>query len=363
MQGSVRAVAGEHRACRVMIEGPDQAVLALASGLVDELRLAVPRVSLAAEALAVTRGVAPSARRQGAPELPAGLTVAAAFAYVVGHLTDVILHLAPAAADGQEGPEPVHQMRVAARRLRSAIKVFRRAVHCPAVEAADAGLKALAKRLGPTRDWDVFMTETGAAVAEAFPDEKRLQRLLAAAERRRRADHVALRDFLQGVEFRRLGIELAYLAGGQAWQAALDEATQNELATSLNAFAARVLDRRLKRLAQADDDITDLEPTALHAIRLRAKRLRYAAEIFAPLYPGKPTNRFIRRLTTLQDRLGAVNDAAVAAGLLNEVVGAGGGQAFAVGLVLGFVGAHGAKARERADSAWRKFHRLAPFWS
>ncbi len=90
-------------------------------------------------------------------------------------------------------------------------------------------------------------------------------------------------------EFRRLGIELACLAGGQDWQATLDEAERAELAAPLEEFAARVLDRRLKRLVQADGDIAELEPAALHAIRLRAKRLRYAAEIFAPLYPGKAT--------------------------------------------------------------------------
>ena len=162
--------------------------------------------------------------------------------------------------------------------------------------------------------------------------------------------------------FRRLGIELACLAGGQAWQAALDEAAQSELATPLDAFADRVLNRRLKRLTKADDDLTALEPGALHAIRLHAKRMRYAAEIFAPLHAGKATNRFIRRLTTLQDRLGELNDAAVACGLLTELAGTG-GQAFAVGLVLGFVGAHGGKAREQADRAWHRFHRVEPFWS
>jgi CHAD domain-containing protein len=362
LQGHVRAVAGEHRACRVTLHGPDAAVLELASGLAGDVRLTVPRASLAAEALAVTRGTAPPPRREGAPELPAGLSVAAAFACVVTHLTDVILHLAPAAADGRDGPEPVHLMRVAVRRLRSAIKVFRRAVRCPAVDAADRGLKALAARLAPTRDWDVFVTETGAAVVEAFPDEKRLQRLLGTAERRRRAHHAELRAFLHGGDFRRLGIELACLAGGQAWQATLDATAQDELATTLHEYAARVLNRRLKRLAQADGDIIRLDPGALHAIRLRAKRLRYAAEIFAPLYPGKATSRFIRRLARLQERLGALNDATVAADLLRELSSNGGGQAFALGLVLGFVGAHGKRSRKRIDRAWQRFHRHSSFW-
>jgi CHAD domain-containing protein len=87
--------------------------------------------------------------------------------------------------------------------------------------------------------------------------------------------------------------------------------------------------------------------------------LRYAAEIFAPLYPHKAASRFIRRLGRLQDRLGALNDAAVSQTLLAEV---GGSHAFASGLVQGFVGAHNAGTREQIDKAWARFHQLEPFW-
>ena len=234
--------------------------------------------------------------------MPTGLGMAAAFAHVTGHLGGVILHFAPAAANGQDGPEPVHQMRVAVRRLRSAIKVFGRALRCPTLDAADAGLKALAARLGPTRDWDVFLTETVVAITDAFPEEKRLQRLLVAAERRRRAYHEALRVYLGGSEFRGLGIALACLAASQDWHAELDEAQQAELVLPLDDFAARELNRRLKRLVQVDGHLAGLEPPALHAIRLRAKRLRYAAEIFSLLYPAKATSRYLRRLSKLQDQ-------------------------------------------------------------
>jgi CHAD domain-containing protein len=359
LNGTVRAVAAEHRICRARFEGEADAVQTMAVAVAGEVRLAVPRASLAAEACALATGVAPPPRRLGAPELPSGLSAAEAFAHVVGHLTDVIVHFAPAAADGREGPEPVHQMRVAVRRLRSAIKVFRRAVRCPEVDAADAGLKALAARLAPTRDWDVFVTETSAAAARAFPDETRLRRLLAAAERRRRACHDELRGFLGSIDFNRLGIELACLAA-QDWQITHPEVGSNESTAPLEEFAASVLDKRLKRLADVDDDIASLEPSALHAIRLSAKRLRYAAEIFAPLYPGKATSRFISRLGRLQDRLGALNDGAVAAHLLEELPS--GNHAFATGLILGFIGAHSAETRGRIARTWLKFHRLEPFW-
>jgi triphosphatase len=186
LSGAVRTVTAEHRLSRVRLEGAPAAVQPLAVALAGEVRLAAPRATLAAEAFAVASGKAPEPQHEGAPDLPPGLSIAEAFAHVVGHLSDVVVHFAPAAASGREGPEPVHQMRVAVRRLRSAIKVFRRAVSSPAVDAADAGLKALASKLAPTRDWDVFVTETATSVAASFPTEPRLKRLLAAVERRRR---------------------------------------------------------------------------------------------------------------------------------------------------------------------------------
>ena len=359
--GVVRTVAGEQQRCRLRLEGALQPVQAVALALARELRLSVPTNSLAAEALAIVSGVPPAPRHDGPPELPARCSVAEAFAHVLGHLTDVILYFAPAAADGRRGPEPVHQMRVAVRRLRSALKVFQRALRCPALDAADDGLKALAGKLAPTRDWDVFVTETAATVAAAFPSQKPLKRLMIAAERRRRACHAELREFLTGAHFRRLGIELACLAGSTEWHATLSEAEHAELTLSLEEFAARVLDRRLKRLLQVEGSLAELEAETLHAIRLNAKRLRYAAEIFAPLYPAKTTNRYLHRLSRLQDRFGKLNDAAVAAGLLAELSGSGGSQ-FASGLVLGFSGAHGSKTRQRLDDTWHKFRRQTLFW-
>ena len=105
--------------------------------------------------------------------------------------------------------------------------------------------------------------------------------------------------------------------------------------------------------------MSTLEPAALHTIRLQAKRLRYAAEIFAPMYPGKAAHRFLRRLSRLQDCLGSSERQRSRAHLLGELPG--GNHAFAIGLVLGFVGARSNDTR-RIDRAWQSFHRLEPFW-
>jgi CHAD domain-containing protein len=302
-------------------------------------------------------------RRLGAPILPDGQEPGVAFALMVGHLADVILYWAPRAAAG-DGTEPVHQMRVALRRLRAGLSVFRRAVGGPSVDAVAAEARHLAALLGPARDWDVFCAETGAAVVDAFAEDRAVARLLAAAERRRRDAYKDLTAFLDSAAFRGLGIRLAALACGTAWQAELTPEQHEILSGDLAGFAAHVLGRRLKRLLQTGEDIASLDVAALHRVRLDGKRLRYAAEMFAPLFERRDTRRYLRRLTALQERLGTLNDGAVASTLMAELVGArpGAERAFAAGVVRGFVAAKGGAAREEIVDAWKKFRRLEPFW-
>ena len=195
----------------------------------------------------------------------------------------MLLRLAPHAAAG-DGTEPVHQMRVALRRLRSARKLFRRAVDCPALQALTPELQALSARLGPARDWDVFGAGTGQAVGAAFPDDPAVARLLAAAARRRAESYAALAAFLGGAEFRALGIALAWLAAHRPWEALppADEAQAAALAQPLAAFASQALARRMGHVLEPGADLSGLTPEQLHAVRIQAKRLRYAAEFFAP---------------------------------------------------------------------------------
>ena len=157
-----------------------------------------------------------------------------------------------------------------------------------------------------------------------------------------------------------MGIALAWLAGTRNWHPALPEGADQPV--SLPDFAAGVLDRRLRKLAR-QDELDGLETAALHALRLKAKRMRYAAEIFAPLYRGKASRRFIRRLTAVQDALGQLNDRATAEKLLGELGGVGGRHAYAAGLVLGFAAAGTtAEVFPRVRRRWENFQRTAAFW-
>jgi CHAD domain-containing protein len=366
LAGKLRAVADERPLARLLLEGPPAAVLTLARSLAAELPLLPPDAALAEAGRALAQGTAPRPRRRGAPDLGTAATVEEALLGALGHLLEVMLHHAPACRLG-EGPEGVHQLRVALRRLRSVLKVLRPAVRCAELDAFDAGLKRLAERLGPARDWDVFLGGMGAKVAAAMPGDRRIAALLKAAEGRLHAAYAALRQELDGPGFRLLVLDGLALLLQRPWHGigcAIGQATDAKPRlppdTPLEEFAAPLLARRWRKLAAKGEDIAEHGAAALHELRLEAKRLRYAAELFAPLWPGKPARRFQKRLAALQEALGLANDAAVARGLVASL--GGNVPGWAVGAVEGFATARAMPARKRALNAWEELNRAAVFW-
>lgn len=358
LRGSLRAGGKEDRCCRLLLTGPGSAVAALALRLAADLRLRLPERGLAAEALAAAGSPLPE------PPPPAARQRASdAIADLLARLTTLLLQQAGHA--DQADPEPVHQMRITVRRLRSALTLFRKASRCAEARQARAGLRTLAGTLAEARDWDVFVGEAGAPLLAVLGTEAALARLLQRAERRRLAAYRRLARTLAGPEFRQLGITLALLAASRPWEAAaLGDGAQAErqaaeLATSLAAFATAALERRRRPLTKIEGPLTALPAAALHKLRLRCKRLRYAAEFFAPLFGRKSSRRFIRRLAAVQEHLGRINDAAVAGTLLARL---GTREGFAGGLLRGFLAARAARARRRIDRSWRRFCRLQPFW-
>jgi CHAD domain-containing protein len=360
LEGELRGVARDQAACRLVFSGPPGSMAALAIELDGQVRLQVPRAGLAAGAFAVAHEQDAPARQLGTPQIPPGLNLSDAIGLVIGHLTDVILHWLPLTRAG-DVPEPVHQSRVAVRRLRSALAVFRRATPDAPFAAFGVELKELAVRLGAARDWDVFLGGTGEAVQTAFADDKRVAALLAAAARKRAAAYAGLDSYLRGDAWHQLALRTALLPTARPWQETADAAQLERLAAPAAEFAVVALQRQRKRVLAAGEDFATLAPLALHEVRKQAKKLRYCSEFFAPMFGAKAVRRFVERLVDLQEALGAVNDGSVAAALMTELTG-GTDRAFAVGVVRGYVAAIGAPAASEAARAWRKFAQASPFW-
>ena len=356
LNGVIRGVAQAQPACRLLLEGPAPLLAALTMDWAASLPITPPPCALAAEALAIARGMPPP-RRSGIPRVVTNMTTADAFASIVGHLTEVILAGVPDAAAGLSDV-PVHEMRVAVRRLRSALSVFSRVVGGPVIVDLKQPLQALAQALGGARDWDVFLAGTGFDVAAAMPGDPRIQTLLADAARQRAAAYAALRQEFASPAFRQLGIALALLSALRLWEAPADEA---QLTGDAAAFAAHSLTRQHRRLMAAGSDIGDRPSEELHTLRKQGKKLRYTAEFFAEFYNPRRTRRYLRRVSHLQEVLGHLNDGAVAAALMQPLAN-GTGRQFAIGAVQGFTAGRSTRSRSAVTKSWGKLRLAKPFW-
>jgi CHAD domain-containing protein len=363
-KGTLRAVTAERPVVRIGLSGDEQAVRAAALLIAGAVPASVPVAALAAEAIAMATGRPGKPRRQGAPVLPGTeLAVPEALAHIIGHLTDVILsHARQFDQPDGDVPHAVHQMRVAVRRARSAVSIFRPALQAGALDAVNDGLKALGGSLGPARDWDVFADETVPEIRQAIPGDERLVRLEAASSRQRTAHRKDLAQYLGGPAFRLLGIELAWFAAARSWHTPPEQSAEAEPLTLIQ-FADAVLQHRWRKLLSAGKRIEELDIPGLHGVRLRGKRLRYAAEMFSTLHDGKAANRFIDRLSDLQQRLGVLNDGAVASHLLLELGGAGGRHAYATGVVVGFLAARAERIRPRIIKSFERFKGQHAYWA
>ncbi len=155
------------------------------------------------------------------------------------------------------------------------------------------------------------------------------------------------------------------LASGDLLAGLAAESGTGEHVPLARALAAATLATRDRQLRKRSKRLRQLAPADRHRARLAAKKLRYAAEFFAPLYRGARAARYIDALAHLQGALGKLNDLATAERLLDELAPPGAiapGAAHAAGIVRGWGIAGAASELVRANKAARAFAKLKPFW-
>lgn len=212
-----------------------------------------------------------------------------------------------------EDPEELHDMRVATRRLRAALDLFVDVLPVRA-RAFRAELGWLAGVLGVVRDLDVQLQSHTAMTEPGQPDPwAELTALL--LEERATARHEMLAA-LDSVRVERLmrGMASMVQQGPLRRPAAIRLPARIPVPDLIDTRHGAVVKaaRRARRSGEAAD---------FHRLRIRCKRLRYSLEFSAELYGGR-TNRFTRQLTALQDQLGLLQDAEVAAARLADLAAA-----------------------------------------
>jgi len=260
----------------------------------------------------------------------------------------------PGTRDGSD-PEELHGMRVATRRMRAAWRVFGDAYQPDRTRSFRRRLRELAALLGGVRDLDVLIEATEAyGAAIGGPDLRGLQPLLAAWRSDRDLARVQLIVELDSKGHRRFVDDYVDFVSSPGRDAVPVETT----------LPHRVRDTASSRIWTAYEHVRAYEavlrwadvPT-LHQLRIAAKRLRYTLEfVREPL--GEDAAPLIARVVALQDHLGFMNDAEVAATMArtfllehgNELTEA---EAQAIGRYLVSREREVARLKRTVGTAWR----------
>jgi triphosphatase len=200
----------------------------------------------------------------------------------------------------QRNVESLHQARVALRRLRSAITLFKPLLRDTEAKRLSGEFRWLTGVLGEARNLDVLLPKA---------EHGELRDALTA---KRRDAYTAAIDALDSSRARALMLDFTNWlhCGGYLSDPATKEVREQPAAK----FAREALDKARKKLKKHGNGLAGVDDERRHEARKDAKKLRYAAEFFRSLFTDKKEarryKRFIRAMEGLQDELGDLNDLA-----------------------------------------------------
>jgi CHAD domain-containing protein len=257
----------------------------------------------------------------------------------------------PVARVGDD-PEGVHQARVATRRLRSDLRTFEPLLDPEWVSALRDELRWLGAELGQAREAEVLLGHLRARARALPPDiERQVSAVLDAATGDRAAAYARVLEVLRGARY----LDLVDLLV----QGAMAPRVRASAATATAADVTRLARRPWKQLRRDYRALGSNPPDpALHAVRIRAKRARYAVEAVAGAVDGDEPREFAAALTGLQDVLGDHQDAVVAEAWLRARLAIGNPlETYSTGMLAGLLRADALAATDALPAAWRRANR------
>jgi triphosphatase len=260
--------------------------------------------------------------------------------------------------------EAVHRGRIAIRRLRAGLQLFRPVASDDAYQGLVDELKWISDLFGEARNLDVFQEETFLPAAEAagLAGGKELAEY---TETKRNAAHDAVNAAVKSERLRVFLVDFFRWMEEGNWR----QGTSAKPQKSVEDFARAALKKRRKKLVKQAANLADLDPRSRHKIRIKAKKLRYMVEFFKTLpkiaVKPKVLTRFLRCLEELQTRLGKVHDGEAKIAFLQEEVRnlseeASHSAAFAAGVLAGAPG-DTSHQLERSIEAYSQLAKANPF--
>jgi inorganic triphosphatase YgiF len=362
--GEIKTGSGSVPICEAELElksGHVASVYKLAQELNKRVPLAIEPMSKAERGYALAANAKPVPRRAESIRLDRSMTAGHAFQLIV---RNCLLHLraneasvrAATAADG------VHQLRVAIRRLRSAFAAFGSMLPPDERRRVGGSVRWIAQRCGRARELDVFQSDVVRPLWIRLSDDEALRDFGTLVESARKEAYAQVRAAIDSREYTETLLALEAWIESDAWRT-----TDVGHDVPIQDFARAVMKRLHRKLIKEGANLERLDETGLHALRLRAKKLRYAAEFFRSLFRGRAIKSYIDALVAIQDRLGSLNDGVVARGLVASIEQEHAGvdkaaYGHAVGIVLGWNACRVTGDLKRLPALWNEFRSLKPPW-
>ncbi len=287
-------------------EGEKDALFELARRLCDDAPLALSLISKAERGHLLADGAWGRSFKGARPSIDRGMTCAETFRLLChGCLHDFNVNMQ--ALNGPDKVEAIHQGRIALRRLRAALQLFKPVVKDADYQRLDDELKWVSHVFGAGRDLDVFQEEAfePAASDGQIPGARQLADL---TEAERNHAHEDINAAVSSTRLRTLLVDLIAWIEGGAWL----DANQDRANEKIGRFAGAALKKGLGKFLKRSKDLIKLDPAGQHKARIRAKKLRYMAGFFkdAPRLVSRPKalKRLLERLEQIQDCLGKIHD-------------------------------------------------------
>jgi triphosphatase len=339
--------------------GASAALYGLALSLHAVTPLSIEVESKAARGYRLVERSAPTARKHTSIELDSDVVAGDGLRLIVGEILSHLLANKSAALAGDA--EGVHQVRIAIRRLRTALRLFAPRLEPHSTAAFQTKLQRMGQIIGDARDWDVFSLEA-LPMALGKVDELGWDLLLReAANARRQAAGAACAREVGGAEFTALVLGVA--AWTQSGRERMDLLGDKSLKQPLSGISAVLLDRIADKVDKRGQRVgSETSAAELHPLRKSLKKLRYSLEFLSSLYPRKATKRYLQRLKKLQETLGAINDAAAALRLAEELAEDRIDLTIAVAAFAKTEEDASRDARRRLAKEWAAYRRQKRFW-
>jgi inorganic triphosphatase YgiF len=260
-------------------------------------------------------------------------------------------------------PESIHQMRIALRRMRCGLSIFKRALPHAAFEALRDDAGRLSSAFGPVRNADAFrMSVLHGPLASADRPEN-CDAIRVILEKQRVAAYGLAHSEIESLAATVFVLKVQSFLARRDWREVPAGAESKKLQVPVRKFSEAALDR-LRARVRKRGKVAAVSGEAWHKLRIALKNLRYGVDFFADLFGKRKRRRaYKKKMSALQELLGIRNDIVGARAYLKELRKEIDPEADRIlSFIQGWYALEAVVADKAISKSWKKFKRADVFF-